>query len=191
MAHNNVEVEIKIPLSKKEFLRIKKLLEKSAKFIRTSNQKDTYFTPIHRSFLKVRYPYEWLSVRERSGKVILNYKHWYPAGAKFTEYADEYETEVKDSAQIEKILKAVRFTKAVMVEKKRLVYEFKGKFEIALDEVKNLGFFIEIESLKDLGGPQKTHKAILEFAHTLGLYQTKTVPGGYAAQLLRKKGLLK
>src|SRR3990167_1865478 len=133
MAHDNVEVEIKIPLSKKEFLRVKRQLVKIAKFVKTSTQKDTYFTPLHKSFLKVRYPYEWLSVRERSGKVILNYKHWYPPGAKFTEYADEYETEVKDSEQIEKILKAVRFTKAVTVEKQRLVYEFKGKFEIALD----------------------------------------------------------
>ncbi len=41
------EIEIKIPLDKKTFLKIKKRLFKIAKFKQKSRQIDNYFTPFH------------------------------------------------------------------------------------------------------------------------------------------------
>ena len=191
MAHNNIEVEIKIPLSKKEFVRIKNYLEKNSSFIKSSHHKDRYYTPKKGSFLDKKYPYEWLTMRERDGRVLFNYKHWYPENTKYTTHCDEYETEVKDSKSLAKMLIALNFKEFVTVEKKRLIFVYKGKFEIALDEVKNLGYFIEVEALKEFGGPTKAHEEILKFTKSLGLNQTKTVPGGYGAELMRKKGLMK
>lgn len=190
MAHNNVEVEIKLPLSKQQFLKIKKKLEKIAKFVKSSHHEDDYYTPSDRSFLEPKYPYEWLTIRNRDGAVKFNYKHWYPEGVKYTTHCDEYEVGVGDGNLLAKILKALRFKKFISVEKKRLVFNYKGKLEVALDEVKNLGYFIEVEAMDDLGGPNNTHKELVKFTKSLGLTGTKTVPGGYAAELMRRKGLL-
>lgn len=190
MAHNNIEVEIKIPLSKKDFLRIKKSLRNSSKFIKSSHHIDHYYTPTYSSFLKPKYPFEWLAIRERDGKFLFNYKHWYPEGVKNTEYCDEYETEVGNEKQLKRILKALKFKKLVTVEKKRWLFIYKDELEIALDEVPALGYFIEIESLKNFGGLEKTRRQILKFSRSLSLFKTITIPGGYAAEMMRKKGLM-
>ncbi|GEM_PF-3640113 len=51
---------------------------------------------------------------------------------------------------LEKIFSALDFKKLITVDKKREVYLYKNEFEIAFDEVKNLGYFIEIEAKKIL-----------------------------------------
>lgn len=190
MAHNNVEVEIKIKLTKPRFEKIKKILSKIAKKVKTSHHIDAYYNPIYKSFLKPKNPFEWLTIRERDGKVKLNYKHWYPEGVKNTTHCDEYETKISDRSQLEKILKALHFENFVTVDKKRITFEYKNELEIALDEVKSLGYFIEVESINNKGGVKKAHQKILEFLKTeLGITETKTVPGGYGAEMMRKKKL--
>ncbi len=191
MAYNSQEIELKLPLSKKQYLEIKSKLHKIAKFVKFSHHIDDYFTPTYKSFLDEKNPYEWLTVRKRDGITILNYKHWYPEGAKYTTHCDEYETEVASSEQLWRILKALKFKKFVTVEKKREVFLYKNSLEIALDEVKSLGYFIEVETIRDLGGVEKSRNEMLKFTKKLGLTRTKTVPGGYAFALLKKKGLVK
>lgn len=190
MAKDSTEIEIKTSLSEKDFDRIKKFLMRTSKFVKTSHQLDTYYSPVRKSFLKPKYPYEWLSIRERDGKVIFNYKHWYPEGARNTTHCDEYQTLVKDKDQLEKVLFALKFEKLVSVEKTRLIFK-KGDLEIALDDVKGLGFFIEIESSRNLGGFGKTRKRILDFAKALRINTNIVIPGGYAAEMMRRKGLMK
>ena len=190
MAKDSTEIEIKTSLSKKDFDRIRKYLMRTSEFVKTSHQLDTYYSPVHKSFLKPKYPYEWLSVRERDEKAILNYKHWYPEGARNTTHCDEYQTLVQNKDQLEKVLFALKFEKLVSVEKTRLIFK-KGDLEIALDDVKGLGFFIEIESSRNLGGFGKTRKRILDFAKTLRIDTDIVIPGGYAAEMMRRKGLMK
>ena len=191
MAFNNQEIELKLPLTKSQHQRIRKKLQKIAKFVKFSRHSDDYYTPTQNSFLKHKYPYEWLTLRRRDGKVILNYKHWYPEGKKYTTHCDEYQTEVSVGSQLEKILKALRFKKIVTVEKKREIFTYNDIFEIGLDEVKDLGYFIEVECMKDLGGVKRSWEEIVKFTHNLGLKRTKTIPGGYGLMLISKKGLLK
>jgi len=186
MAQNNIEVEIKTKISKKQFADIKLKLKKISKPIKEIHHIDDYYTPKHKDFLKPKYPYEWLSVRNRGSKVILNYKCWYPKGVKNTKYCDEYETEVSDIDQLKKIFKVLDIKKIVTVDKKRLSFNYKNKFEIALDEVKGLGFFIEVEALKNKRNLNETHKELVEFAKTLGVEKIIMVPGGYGAEMLRK-----
>jgi len=218
MAHNNIEVEIKIKLTKSKFEKTKLRLEKIAKRIKTSHHNDAYYNPIYevpgycqgffspllhrernpseakinlakgdKSFLKQKYPYEWLTIRQRDGKVKLNFKHWYPEGVKNTTHCDEYETEVSDKTQIEKILKALHFENFITIDKKRITYIYKNELEIALDEVKGLGYFIEVESIKNEGGVNIAHQKLIDFLQKeLGITKTTTVPGGYAAEMMRK-----
>lgn len=191
MANDNVEIEIKIPLDEDTFFKVKEEIKEIAKFEKSSYQIDDYFTPAHRNFVGPKFPFEWLRIRKRSNKVILTYKHYYPENAEITTYCDEFETEIKDKEQLEKIFSALDFKKLVTVEKEREVYVYNNEFEISLDIVKNLGYFIEIESMKDFGSVGTTRKKLSEWAKTLGIDISKTDKRGYPFLIMKKKGLIK
>ncbi len=189
MSNNSIEIEIKIPLDKDNFLKLKEKLKKTAKFVKTSHQIDEYFTPAHRNFVEPEFPFEWLSIRKRDNKVILNYKHWYPKYEELHTHCNEFETEVKNLDQLQKIFDSLDFKKIVMVEKEREVYVYNNEFEITLDIVKGLGYFTEIEAIKDFGGIEVTRKKIFELAKSLDLDVSKTEKRGYAFLTMKKKRL--
>lgn len=191
MAKDDIEVEIKLKVGKAPFLKVKRILAKEGKFQKKSIQIDQYFTPSHRNFLKPKYPFEWVSIRKRGGKGVLNYKHFYPEGAEVKTHSDEYEIETKNLPQLEKLFKALDFKSLVTVKKEREVYIYKKLYEIAFDKVAGLGCFIEIESLNNSGGVAKTREKLFEFAKFLGLGSVKADERGYPYLLMDKKGLLK
>lgn len=191
MAHGDREIEIKIPLDRNAFLSVKERLQKSARYEKTSQQRDEYFTPAHRNFVGPPFPFEWLSLRERAGKFIINYKHFYPENAETTTHCDEFEAEVKDKGKMEKIFAALDFKRLVAVEKEREVYVMGDKFEIALDTVRDLGHFVEIEAMKDLGSVEETRERLFACARSLGIDPSRAEKRGYPFLLMRKKGLLK
>ena len=184
MANKDVEIEIKIKVEAGLEM-IKEALRKNTTFVKTAEQKDEYFTPIHRNFLQAKFPFEWLSIRKRGGKAILNYKHWHPPNAEIHTHCDEFETVVEKPEQLEKIFSALNIKPLVTVEKTREVYKTE-EFEIALDTVKDLGTYIEIEAIKDLGTVEETREKLFEFAKKLGLDLSKTDKKGYPMALLEK-----
>lgn len=186
MASNNTEIEIKIPITKEEFLKLKEQLKNNSN--KTKEQKDTYYTPKHKNFLAQKYPYEWLRIREQGSKSILNYKHYYPEGAERNTHCDEYETEI-DAKQAEMMLKALDFKELITVDKIRETYDYKG-FEIALDEVKELGFFVEIEAINNLETVEKTREELYKIARELKINITNEDLRGYPYLMLEKKGLM-
>lgn len=189
MATENIEVEIKFEVDKESFLRIKNKMKIIGKFIKKSYQSDEYLTPAHKNFLDFEHPYEWLRVGKRGGKTILNYKHWYPENVEIADYCDEFETEITNPEQLQKIFNVLNFKRVVTVEKKREVYEY-GMFEVSMDEVTDLGYFVEVEALKILETPEKTREKLLEFAKTFGVANFR-VHGGYPMALMRKNRLIK
>ena len=191
MSNNNIEIEIKIPLDEKSFFKVKEKLEKIAKFVKNSHQIDEYFTPAHRNFLEPEFPFEWLSIRKRDDKVVLNYKHYYPENVEITTHCDEFETEIKNLDQLEKIFSVLNFKKLVTVEKEREVYVYNDEFEIALDKVKELGHFMEIEAIKFFGSVEATREKLFEFAKNLGIDISKTDKRGYPYLLMKKRKLVK
>ncbi|MBU3965309.1 class IV adenylate cyclase [Patescibacteria group bacterium] len=191
MAHNDTEIEIKIPLGEKDFLRVKERIQKEARFVKKSSQSDEYFNAPHRDFLAPKFPFEWLSIRKRGDKAILNYKHWHPENAEIHTHCDELETEISEPEKLEKIFSALGFKKLVTVEKERETYNYNDEFEIGLDKVKDLGYFIEIETIKDFGSVEKARKKLFEFAAKIGIDASKPDERGYPFSLMKKGGLLK
>lgn len=191
MAHNNTEIEMKIKVDKTQFLSIKEKLLRIAKFEKETHQVDEYFTPTHRKFLSRKYPNEWMSLRKRGDKNILNYKYWHPKNAKIKTHCDEYEVAIDDALKLKKIFDALDVKTLIVVDKNRLTYNFNGEFEIALDHVKELGYFIEIETIKDFGSIKVAREKLFLFAKKLGLKTFNPDLRGYPYQLLNKKGLIK
>ena len=149
MAHKDTEVEIKIPVDEKTFSMAREALLKIATPKGTSKQSDRYFMPSHRNFLELRFPSEWLSIRRRADKTFLTYKHWHPHNSENQTHCDEFETVLNNPEQLERILSVLNFRELGSVEKTRELFVYNNEFEIALDLVKDLGRFIEIEALKD------------------------------------------
>ncbi|MFC1790060.1 class IV adenylate cyclase [Patescibacteria group bacterium] len=189
MAKDNIEIEIKIPVSKKVFADVKRVLDKEAKFISATKEIDKYFNPPHRSFLETKHPYEYLRLRLKKNQGVLTYKyiHFNQKGQKT--HANEYESTLGKPIQLEKILTVLDFKNFLTIEKLREKYVYQHQFEIVLDKVKNLGYFIEIEALKNLGGVKLAQKKLKVFAQKIGLDPTKKDNLGYILLMMKKKGL--
>ncbi len=191
MAKDGVEVEIKIPVSKKLFEEIRRFLKKNARFVSSSQEIDSYFNSPHRDFLTLKHPLEYLRVRKRGTSGSFNYKYHHYSREGERLYADEYETKIENPYQLIKILRALNFKKFITVNKRRETYVYKGSFEFALDNVKNLGYFVEIEAKKDIRGCKKTLVELKSLARNLKLNLTKIDNYGYVALLMKKKNLAK
>jgi len=181
MNNKYIEVELKFPLLNPE-----QLIQKLNKIAKSKQQKifqkDTYYIPAHRNFLAKEKVIEWLRIRETNDKITLNYKNWYPDGL----HCKEFETKIEDITALKNIFESLDFKEIVVVEKIRSTWILK-EVEIAIDEVKGLGFFVELESKSNLDfeDAKKLLYKILE--------QLKAETGtqdflGYPYMLLDKKG---
>jgi len=143
---NNIETEIKVKISEDEYNTLKSFLDKNAEFVKNNHQLDTYYEPTYRKFVPEDMSQsvdEWLRIGERGNRTILNYKHWHE-----DKYCDEYEVEIDNKENLDKIFGVLGLNKIAVVDKVRLTYLYLGKYEIALDFVKDLGHFVEIEVKK-------------------------------------------
>lgn len=186
MAFDNKEIEVKLEINAEESQRLKDILDKEARFDGEEVQQDTYLSPKNNNFFKEKFPYKWLSIRSRAGKNILNYKYYYPEGAERHTHCDEYEIDITEPGKMLKILEALDIVPVVDVKKHRLKYVYKKIFEIVLDEVDNLGHFIEIEALKDLGGIDQTRKRVTDVIQDLGVRNYRQDLRGYPFLMLER-----
>lgn len=186
MAFDNKEVEVKLEISADEHKRLQGVLGAEACFVSEGVESDMYLSPKNGSFFDEQFPYKWLSLRSRGGKNILNFKHYYPERAEKHSYCDEYETIVTDRDRMLDILGELEIEKVVEVVKRRLKYIYKEDFEVVLDEVEDLGHFIEIEALNDLGGLEETRKRVLEVIEKLGMKNYRQDLRGYPFLVLER-----
>lgn len=186
MANKDIEIEIKFPLHNPE--EVVGFLNKNAKLIsKDVFQKDTYFTPVHRNFINKAYPFEWLRLRETAKGSSLDYKHFYPENAKKTDYCDEFQTGVSDVDSLKKIAENLDFKEIIIVDKKRSLWLFKD-VEIAIDDVKGLGSFIELEARKEYKDPKDGKRYLYELLGRLKAKVGEEDLRGYPFRVLEKQG---
>jgi len=182
-----IEVEIKFPL--KNPRPIITFLDRSGEFKGEDYQKDTYFVPPTKNFLGKSPVAEWLRIREGKGKPNINYKNWDREKHNSWSVCDEYEVMMDDAEAMKKIFAGLSFKEIIVVEKKRKNWHFKDTI-ISIDEVKDLGSFIEIESNRHFESNKEAvaylHKILLELDAEVGEQDFK----GYPYLLLEKNGLL-
>lgn len=191
MSEHGIEIELRVSLDKASFHSLKDEISRIAAPAIKMTQVDEYFTPLHRNFVKPQYPYEWLSIRNRDGAYILNYKHFHPENVPVTDYCDEYEVQTKNGESLREIFIALGFSRLVTVEKYREVYVYNDEFEIAFDDVHDLGWFIEIEVLGSIESVAEARKRLMSFANGLGIDVSKNDNRGYPYLLMVKRGLIK
>ena len=174
----NVEIEIQVNIENSNPLI--DFLEKNANFKAKTHQIDEYFSPAHRNFVAVRPVNEWLRLRNSNGKYSINYKNWHREKNGKSHYCDEYETEIKNFAQFKNILNILNFKPLVKVDKIRKIWTYKD-YEIAVDSVKGLGDFVEIEYIgKDKKvDSKKVTREMMNFLKDIGCGKIKRNYVGY------------
>ncbi|MBD3362776.1 class IV adenylate cyclase [Candidatus Dojkabacteria bacterium] len=191
MANNNIEIEIKLPISKKQSEELIRKLGQSSKKIGTSRQIDDYYTPPHKNFFKPDPPVEYLRIRKSQKGDSFNYKYWYTNKKGVSTHCDEYETVIKNVQELEKILKVLKFKKIITIDKKRVNFIYQEKYKISLDTVQKLGNFIEIEALLGSDNIQKTRSELFNLAKELGVETSEPDKNGYVYLLMKKEGLIR
>lgn len=140
------EVEVKYLLCNKEQV-LENINQMGLKRnIENQIQNDSYYIPAHRNFFESEIVSEWLRIRETEINCTLNFKQWLPIGAKEQNYCNEYETVVEDVFALKKIFELLNFKEVVRVYKVRNSWIY-DDVEICIDEVSNLGTYIELEML--------------------------------------------
>ena len=153
----NIEVEIKVKVDNIE--EIKEKVSKIGKLVKAIKQIDDYYIPVHRDFFANKpQPIEHLRIRTNPDKSVFEYTRTINIKADGDyDYAEEYETEISSPEELKKILEFLDFKKFVTVEKNR-EYWMCGGIEVALDEIKGLGTFVEAEAKGDFKDEKEAKK---------------------------------
>ena len=97
----------------------------------------------------------------------------------------EHEVVVNSAEEARGILDMLGLKEAVRVIKKRQTAEYNG-YEICIDEIENLGSFIELEKIADAEGAEEAQKAMFKFLQTLGVASEDQVKKGYDILMLER-----
>ncbi len=155
-----------------------KILEKGAMLFKEKHQKDIYYGEIC-LYEKIGYSF-MMRVRDEEGKIFLTYKG---ARTKKDGEWEEYEFPVENKLSAVEMLKAMGLEKIAEVSKKRKEYKL-GDFSICLDDIEELGNFVEIEYLCDDASEGKMK--LMELARELKVKDEDIIQKGYITMLLAK-----
>jgi predicted adenylyl cyclase CyaB len=126
-----------------------------------------------------------LRVRKQDQKSFLTLK--IPQGSR--QDCIEREMEITNGNMMIDILELLKWEKVPVVDKKRIKTNYKD-IEIVLDEVKDLGHFIEAEKIvksEDPADRKKTQEELFSFLETLGVLKgDRVIDGKYDIMLFEK-----
>jgi len=132
---NTNEIEIKLNVDKEEYTRILDIIKKHSTNKGNVNQIDTYYTLIDKEFNQ-----EWLRVRNENGKYIFNYKKKID-----NSHYEKYDVLIDNVNNLNIILNALGVKSIGTINKNRMIYIYKDKYEFSFDITEDIGMFIEIE----------------------------------------------
>ena len=177
-----IEVETKVRVKDHKLINSK--LKKIAKFNKKETKDDSYYTLEN---FKKTYPKKSLRIREKGKQRIVNFKQWisYNNGIHVKK---ETEFTVSDVKKFLSLLKDFGFRKWMSKHKECIVYQYK-KTSIELNNVKRLGWFLEVEYLCSKKEIPKAKKQIREVIKLLKIKPSEMEKSGYTKLLydLKKK----
>lgn len=180
-----IEVLVTFDSSKEEVLKTLSQFH----FIKEVELYDTYYIDPLRKNLKPENDLrlnETFRIRRNQESCYVTYKKQHFEGKKWI-YSDEYETEVKDYKTMEQIVSMLGLEPLIIVHNKRKVYQYLD-YEIVFEDVKDLGYFLEVEKLcKNETNIMKVKEEIRDFIRSLYLKNTRELNIGKNQYLLSKK----
>ncbi|MCF7872289.1 class IV adenylate cyclase [Candidatus Woesearchaeota archaeon] len=129
----------------------------------------------------------WFRIRKKGDKTYFTFKHDYVKENGLWSHSDEYETEVSDFETAKKIVESMGMKPLITVDNTKHIF-VKDDFELVVEDVKDLGLFLEVEILnaKEDADVEKERKRIFEFVKSLNLVVGKELNIGKPELMLNK-----
>lgn len=126
-------------------------------------------------------------IRQKDVKNTIAYKVDRFEGVEWS-HSDEYETEVKDFDTAIQIIEKLGLKEFVRVDNEKHVY-MTDEYEIVFEDVKDLGFFLEVEKLTQVpnGKVLETKEEIRQFIKSLSIEFGQEQNAGKPELMLKKK----
>ncbi|MFH1506613.1 MAG: class IV adenylate cyclase [archaeon] len=176
-----MEVEARVKVESLEDIK-KKLVDMGAEFFEPKKQNDAVFK--RKDLIsKVAKPGDFILRIRQSTKNILTFKALTDRAGVWI----EHETEIKDSEQLRSILEKTGFIEQVSMHKTRIPGTL-GDFELCLDDIEELGTYIEIALDSEDGNDAK--EKIIGLLNKLGFAEKDIVHKGYVAMLFERLGVV-
>ena len=148
-ASTAIEIERKIKVAEQAFKRAELWLKEHADFVATSRQSEYYLNnPAEPFFYTTPDGYkdakDFLRVRHTDRGDSLCFKRVHRDESGNAPYCEEYETKIDDAEVVLTLFKKLGYTDRTPLQKTRTIFTY-SHFEISMDVVKGIGWFIEIE----------------------------------------------
>ncbi len=166
------EIELKFKIDNMADL-VKRLEDLGCKISNYKIQNDTIYVADLNNTESVK-DSVWLRVRKVDDLVELNYKK---QSAKKSE-SEEIEFQVSDYEKANSFLAALGYKEWVRVNKKRRTTKYQ-EINICLDEVEQLGFFVELEYLVQNSDKKNYEEELINIATSLGIKVENIVNSHY------------
>ncbi|MFB6280915.1 MAG: class IV adenylate cyclase [Haloferacaceae archaeon] len=170
------EVELKVPAAHGP---VRDRLEAAgATALAETVQRDTYYDAPHRDFAETD---EALRVRRTDDGARLTYKG--PLVEDAGKTRREHETAVADADETAAVLEGLGFEPAATVEKRREAWRLDG-YEVVLDDVTDLGQYVEVERAVPESGIDPAYRGAEQVLRELGLDPADAIRTSYLGLLL-------
>jgi adenylate cyclase class 2 len=169
------EIEVKIRTDDLSLVR-EKLEERNCHFSEPIHQHDIIYTIADEEIWTAAKEGDIaIRIRQQDDGSVLNLKQ-----QKTSELDNlEYETRVDNPEAVRKILATLGYIPQVEVKKVRTECKLNG-YTVCLDEVEQLGTFVEIEKMSEEGAnPAEIQEELLKVAESIGLLRQNLEPKGY------------
>lgn len=181
----NQELEVKLELEESQFKELLMLLsDNDTNFF--TEQVDMYFCPQMSDF-KEYMKTKCLRIRKEKQGVSLDYKEIVESEEKYAQHLIEHSTKLSDIQQMVFILERLGFQLILEIIKERYEFVYENTYNIALDRVKNLGYFIEIEIVGNELSYNEAGKCLKKIIQKLGLSKNVVNKEGYSNMMFNKK----
>jgi len=176
------EVEIKIKIGSAQRV-LEQLTQQGCNFSDPVVQDDTIYVPLSETVLPARAGINVLRIRQQEGKILLTLKQ--------SDIANhlskiEKELEISNVLIMDEIIRLLGFHEISQVKKQRRKCTLQN-YEICIDEVENLGSFLEIEKITD-ETPSVVQEQMLHLLRDLGIDAKERVELGYDVLMVQKHG---
>lgn len=168
------------------FAGAQRTLEQRAIFRETVRIQDVYWNDPQRPNLTPdgRGMVNALRLRNKGDQWFLTFKHDHMDDTGAWLYSDEFETAVQDGKIMRSILENLGFEERVTVTMQRHYFDTQ-EYQITLEEVDDLGLFLEVEAKSTDRDPADVQHSITGFIASLGI-RTELVTAGKPELMYRK-----
>lgn len=170
----NIEVEVKLKV--KDVNRVLNWLkENEAEYLGEKNQLDIYFDPPHKSFINVldcgkKIAREYLRLRQSDKGCSVAYKSRSQMinSEEMKNQFTEIETTIEKHEKMYDLFKILGFKETAIIDKYRRSWRY-GDFLFDIDDVKELGVFVEIEFQGKAISADEAERRLLDFLDSMDI----------------------